>query len=274
MSGKGNIFRLCVNAAVFILLEAAALVMLSHSGPVQNLWISKGMHSVQAFLWGGAESIRTYFSLKKQNDMLAEENFRLGRLLLEYRNATGMDIAADSLSDVSGGFRYIRACAVKVSNNKQHNYIILDKGSEDGVEVLSGVITSQGVVGIVDAVGRKYSYARSFKNSGMVVSARIGKEGPAGEMMWDGVSSDGALLREIPQHIPVHPGDTVYTSGFSSIFPPDIPLGVTGEATVVNGSTFNISIRLFTDFSAIRYVTIVDNVQDREIKELEEMYED
>lgn len=250
------------------------MVMLSHSGPVQNLWISKGIHSVQAFLWGGAENIRNYFSLKKQNDMLAEENFRLNRLLLEYRQAAGKDILADSLSEVSGGFRYIHASAVKVSNNKQHNYLILDKGSEDGIEVLSGVITSRGVVGIVDAVGRHYSYARSFKNSGMVVSARIGTEGPAGEMMWDGVSSDGAVLCEIPQHIPIHPGDTVYTSGFSSVFPPDIPLGVTGEATVVNGSTYNIRVRLFTDFSAIRYVTIVDNMEDSEIKELEDIYED
>ena len=250
------------------------MVMLSHSGPVQNLWISKGIHSVQAFLWGGAENIRNYFSLKKQNDMLAEENFRLNRLLLEYRQAAGKDIPADSLSEASGGFRYIHARAVKVSNNKQHNYLILDKGSEDGIEVLSGVITSRGVVGIVDAVGRHYSYARSFKNSGMVVSARIGTEGPAGEMMWDGVSSDGAVLCEIPQHISIHPGDTVYTSGFSSVFPPDIPLGVTGEATVVNGSTYNIRVRLFTDFSAIRYVTIVDNMEDSEIKELEDIYED
>ena len=124
------------------------------------------------------------------------------------------------------------------------------------------------------SVGKRYSYARSFKNSGMVVSARIGKEGPTGEIMWDGISSNGAVLREIPHHIAVQPGDTVYTSGFSSIFPPDIPLGVTGESTVVNGSTFNVKVTLFTDFSSIRYVTIVHNTDNGEIKELEGRDED
>jgi rod shape-determining protein MreC len=64
-------------------------------------------------------------------------------------------------------------------------------------------------------------------------------------------------------------GDTVYTSGFSSIFPPDIPLGVTGESRIVNGATSEIKVRLFEDFSALRHVTIVENLGREEIKELE-----
>ena len=66
-------------------------------------------------------------------------------------------------------------------------------------------------------------------------------------------------------------GDTVYTSGFSSIFPPDIPLGVTGESRIVNGSTSEIKVRLFEDFASLRYVTIVENLGRKEIKLLEDM---
>ncbi len=250
------------------------MVMLSHNGEMQKIWISKGTHAVYAFFWGGAENIRDYFSLKKRNAELAEENFRLSETVRAYRELTGRDIRQDSLPDIIGGFRYIHASAVKVSNNKMHNYLIVDKGYEDGVEELSGVITSRGVAGIIDAVGKHYSYARSFKNSGMTIGARVGKEGPAGELSWDGISSNGAVLREIPHHIAVPPGDTVYTNGFSSIFPPDIPLGITGESTVVNGSTFNIEVTLFTDFSSIRYVTIVNNADNKEIKEIESGDED
>ena len=250
------------------------MVMLSHSGPMQNIWISRGMHAVYAFFWGGADNIRDYFSLKKQNEKLALENFRLSEQLRAYRELTGRELSRESIPDVIGGFRYIHADAVKVSNNKMHNYLIIDKGSEDGIEELSGVITSDGVVGIIDAVGKHYSYARSFRNTGMSVGARIGKEGPAGELAWDGISSNGAVLREIPHHISVQPGDTVYTSGFSAIFPPDIPLGITGEATVVNGSTFNVEVTLFTDFRSIRYVTVVKNADSGEIKEVENRDED
>lgn len=274
MSKGGNIVRIVSNAAVFILLEVAALVMLRHNGQMQNIWISKGIHAVQGAIWGGTESVRNYFSLRRQNDSLATENSRLRNIIREYRALTGKTISADSVGNVIGGFRYTHATTVKVSNNKQHNYLILDKGSEDGIEEFSGIITDKGVIGIIDAVGKNYSYARSFKNTGMVVSARIGKEGPVGEMIWDGVSSNGAQLREIPLHIPIHEGDTVYTSGFSSVFPADIPLGITGEATAVNGSTHNVKVTLFADFSAIRYVTIVNNMNDEEIEELERKDED
>lgn len=250
------------------------MVMLCHNGELQKTWISQGTHSISAFLWGGAERVKDYFSLRKQNDRLAEENFRLQNIIRKYNIETEESAGADSVSDIAGCYRYVLASAVKTSHNKQHNYLILDKGREDGIEELSGVITDKGVIGIVDAVGQHYSYARSFKNTGMTVSARLGKEGPVGELIWNGVTSNGAVLREIPHHIPLHPGDTVYTSGFSAIFPPDIPLGITGEATVVNGSTYDIDITLFEDFSAVRYVTIVSNTDEEEITELEGSDED
>ncbi len=272
MFRAGRIIKFCTIAAVFILLEVAALIMLKNNGPMQNIWISKGTHAVQAVIWGGTERIRDYFSLRKQNEKLAEENFRLSQAVRQYGQMYG-NLPADSIPEVIGNYRYQEAEVVKVSNNKQHNYLIIDKGAADGISAMSGIITSQGVIGIIDAVGEHYSYARSFKNSGMVVSARIGRTGAAGEIIWDGISSNGAILREIPRHIPLHQGDTVYTSGFSSIFPADIPLGTTGEATVVNGSTYNIGVTLFADFSAIRYVTVVNNMNTDEIKELEDSNE-
>ena len=62
---------------------------------------------------------------------------------------------------------------------------------------------------------------------------------------------------------------TVYTSGYSSIFPADIPLGTAGDATIVNGATYEIKIRLFEDFGALRHVTIVENLGSEEMKALE-----
>jgi rod shape-determining protein MreC len=87
--------------------------------------------------------------------------------------------------------------------------------------------------------------------------------------MWDGIHSNKAILKEIPHHMVFSPGDTVYTSGYSSIFPRDIPLGVTGESRVVNGATYEINVTLFEDYSALRYITIVENLNKGEIKSLE-----
>ena len=172
--------------------------------------------------------------------------------------------------NVAGNFRYIPANIVKISNNTHHNYLIIGKGSEDGVSEGAGVITGKGAIGVIDAVSRNHSYARSFKNHEMNISARLGKEGAVGPMAWDGFSSSRAILSEIPHHVEFEKGDTVYTSGYSSIFPPDIPLGTAGEAKIVNGATYDIEVTLFEDFGALRYVTIVENIGKEEIEKLED----
>jgi hypothetical protein len=37
----------------------------------------------------------------------------------------------------------------------------------------------------------------------------------------------------------------------------------------VNGATYEIKVRLFEDFGALRYVTVVENMGKEEMKELE-----
>jgi rod shape-determining protein MreC len=158
---------------------------------------------------------------------------------------------------------------MKISNNKQHNYMIIGKGAADGVTEGAGIITSKGAVGIIDAVSEHFSYARSFKNHEMSISARLGRNGAIGPLSWDGKSSAGAILKEIPHHMEFHQGDTIYTSGHSSIFPADIPLGTAGKAKIVNGATYEIEVTLFEDFAALRHVTIVENLGRDEMKTLE-----
>ena len=270
---KSNFIYHLINAAIFVILEIAALNMLKHNGPLQGAWMSQGAHNLMSFFWGGSQTISDYFSLKKTNDALARENFEL-RLRMEQLNSRFPEAAMYEPSifdNTAGGYRYIPAEIVKISNNTQHNYMIIGKGYEDGVIEGSGVITAEGAVGVIDAVGRRHSYARSFKNHGMSISARLGKTGAAGPLTWDGVHSNKALLKEIPHHMTFSPGDTVFTSGYSSIFPSDIPLGITGEARIVNGATYEIDVTLFEDYSALRYITIVENLNEQEIKSLEEM---
>jgi rod shape-determining protein MreC len=260
------------NAAIFILLEVAALNMLRHNGVMQDIWFSKGMQAISGTVWGCTQNIKQYFSLRKTNDALALENYELRLRLAEIESMTGINQDTHPFPDdgVAGNFRYIPANIMKISNNTRHNYMIIGKGSEDGVIKGAGVITGKGAIGVIDAVSRNYSYARSFKNHEMNISARLGKEGAVGPMAWDGSSSSKAILSEIPHHVEFEKGDTVFTSGYSSIFPPDIPLGTTGEAKIVNGATYDIEITLFEDFGALRYVTIVENIGKEEIENLED----
>ena len=258
------------SAAVFILLEIASLSMLSHNSELQRLWFARLSHGFMAKTWGATQAVGNYFSLKKQNDDLALENERLKGIVRGYEQAAHEADPAFMPVFGDNGFKYIPATIIKSGTSSQHNYLILDKGSEDGVVENSGIISSKGVIGIVDAVSKHYSLAISFLNKELNISARLDTSGAVGPLAWDGLHTDGAVLKEIPLQFKYNPGDTVYTSGYSAIFPPDIPLGIAGEAKVINGATNEISVRLFQDHSALKYVTIIENTRLSEIAEIED----
>ena len=268
---KGSIITFVINAAIFIILEIAALNMLRNNGEMQDIWISKGSHAFMSSIWGSTQKIKDYFALGKMNDRLAEENHELRMKLAQFEQieADTREASCSAHKNIAGNYRYTPAEITKISTGSGHNYFIIDKGSDHGIVEGSGVITGKGAVGIVDAVSRNFSYARSFQNFDMSISARLSKKGSTGPLSWSGKGGSRALLKEIPHHVEFTPGDTVYTSGYSSIFPPDIPLGTAGDARIVNGATYEIDVTLFEDFGALRYVTVVENMGQAEINSLE-----
>lgn len=272
MQRRRTITGTLINTAVFILLEIAALGMLRHGDSLQDLFISRAAHGFLGYFWGVSENISDYASLRTENRHLAEEILRLTETITRLEEEAAAAAACDSADYTTawrGKYEFIPAEVIKNSVNKQHNYLIIGKGSDDGVRPQTGIITSRGVIGIVDAVSRHYSYAISFLNSDSSISARIGKDGAAGPMAWDGKGSGNASLREIPLQVKFEEGDTVYTSGFSTIFPPDIPIGRITGSRIVNGATFEIKVSLFQDFSSVRHVCLVRNRDLDEIMSLE-----
>ncbi len=261
---------LLVSAATFILLEVAALVLLHSSSSVQNVWLNRASHRTMAFLWGSGETVRSQFQMEELNRTLQAENARLQERLRAYE-ALGVEQEelARMAAQEAAKYRYTPATVVKMSRNRTHNYIILNKGSEDGIRPQSGIISDLGVVGIVEAVDKHYCYGLTLMNPEMSIGARLGRSELVAPLSWDGRHSGRAILRNLPPHFNVEPGDTVRTSGFSSIFPPDIPIGVTGESRLVDGSTRQVDVELFQDFSKLRYVTVVENRDRAAIMALE-----
>lgn len=273
MPKERSVVRNILTVAVFIILEIASVLMLSRNNQIQRLWIARISHGFMARTWGASQSVSNYFSLKRQNDELALENDRLQKLVRGYELAAREADPASKPVLADNGFNYIPATIIKSSTNTQHNYLIIDKGSEDGVTRNSGIITDKGVIGIVDAVSSHYSYAISFLNTELFISARLGNSGAVGPLAWDGTGSDRAILKEIPLQFKFAPGDTVYTSGYSTIFPPDIPIGVAEESKIINGATNEIKVDLFQNHKALKYVTIVSNTRAAEIEAIEKQEE-
>lgn len=243
--------------------------MLSRNADLQRIWIAKGTHGLMGTVWSSTQSVREYFSLRSTNKDLAAENLRLSKEVFRAQEMLRQArIDTMKMAARGRGFQYIGAEVIKKSRNKQHNYIVINRGFEDGIKEKSGVITPDGVVGVIDAVSAHHAFAFSFQNGDISIPARLGKDdGVVGPLVWDGIHSNKAILKEIPLHFKFEPGDTVYTSGYALMFPPDIPLGTIGKAHMVDGSTNEIDVTLFQDFSKIRYVTVVHNLSLEEIEE-------
>jgi len=269
MRGRGILHKI-VNLVIFIILEIAMLHLVTNNADLQRVWVARWSHAFMGTVWGATESVRNYFTLSSENKQLAQENAQLQQDLALARQRLRQARIDTTQTDRHPGYTLTPAEVVKISRNKQHNYLILNRGFEDGIQEKSGIVTSHGVVGIIDAVSEHHAFALSLQNHDISISARIGEEGGSGILVWDGIHSNGALLKEIPLQYHYQPGDTVYTSGHSLLFPPDIPLGVAGDSRVINGATNEITITLFQDFSSVRYVTVVHNDSFDEIEGFKE----
>ncbi len=249
---------------LFILLEAACIYMVCNNGIVQRYRLIGQLREIQGFFWEKVAAVNEYSSLKSANEQLAAQNTLLMEELYRHKEITG-HIAADTLPVP---FSFIRAKVIRNTVNTTHNYLIIDKGLKDGVEEDMGVITPNGVVGITRGVSENYSYVLSFLNLNQQVSAKIGSSNAFGPLSWDMEHEGKAVLNEIPQHLAVQQQDTVYTSGYSYFYPPDIPLGRVIDSKVVNGVHLRVDVELLQDFRSLNYVMVVKNNNRNEIEKL------
>jgi len=258
-----------VSVAVFIILEVASLSVLYNYSVFQNMWMASFFHNTQAFLWGKVDSVRRFVTLKKENERLSAENAMLADKLADINSVLASGDIAWRMYGARMHYDVLDANVVTSLRGSQHNYVIIDRGEEDGVEVNDGLMTVNGVIGIVQSVSDHFSYALTYANKDMIISAKVGEEGSVGSMSWDGISMSRSMLTGIPIHVDVEPGDTVFTSGYSSIFPPDIPLGTVIDTKSNRGASSDISVRLFNDYNNINRLMVVKNLDKNEIHQLE-----
>ena len=95
--------------------------------------------------------VEAYRKASAENKKLARENEELIQQLAKAQQRLRQARIDTTATDRHPGYTLTPAEVVKISRNKQHNYIILNRGYEDGIQEKSGIITPYGVVGIIDA---------------------------------------------------------------------------------------------------------------------------
>ncbi len=171
-------------------------------------------------------------------------------------------------------YRYQSAQMINSSFNKTKNYITLDKGSSDGVMKEMAVCSKEGVVGIIQSTSGHYARVLPLINTNLRVSAKLKKNGYYGSLQWDGNDYRYSYLNDIPFHVEVTQGDSIVTSGFSSIFPEGELIGFVESVNKETANFLTIKVKLAVDFKKISDVYVVANLNKSEKLQLEEMTHD
>ncbi|WMI64056.1 rod shape-determining protein MreC [Aestuariibaculum sp. YM273] len=255
------------NFLLFLLLFGISLFFTIQSHSYHK---SKFINSAN-FLTGGVynsvSNINGYFNLKSQNEILAEENNRLKNLL--YNSNTKQDSVFLDTLGVNHIYKFRTANIIKNNYSATDNVLLINKGFKDSIQEDFGVISSKGIIGVINKTSRNYATVISVLNSTIKISAQLKKTNHYGSLTWNGKDPEFAQLIDIQKIAPVAKGDTIVTTGMSSIFPKGIPVGVVANFKLDNAENFyEINVKLFNDMTNLEHVYIIENTNKSEIKNL------
>lgn len=261
---------------LFILLEGISVMLIVRFNNYQSAAFFTSTNSVAGEIYNALAQTEGYFNLRGENETLLSQNKELTRELTKLRAQLAEienRIALDSNEVVKTNrenFIFNTANIVNNSLNSLNNFIVLDKGHEDGIEQEMGVFDNDGVIGIIYLTSKHYSLVLPLLNSKSSISCRIQGNNGFSTLQWDGKDARYSYLVDLPRYTRFEHGDTVLTSGFSSIFPAGIPVGTIEKLEdSPDGMFYRAKVKLFVDFSTITSVFIVGNSGYKEQKELE-----
>lgn len=255
---------------LFVIIEIFSLFLLIRYNDYQKRTFLQSSSVLTGNIYKSFSTFTKYLSLSEENRRLAFENSILRSKLIEsYKNITTVD---KSINDTIYKQQYIYTDARVINNsvNRQNNYLTLNKGSINGIKPEMGVVCSNGVVGVVKSVSKHFCTVISLLNSNLRLSVKLKKSKEIGSLAWDGSDFTKASLNEIPFHVKIKLGDTVITSGYSTMFPDGIIVGNISKSNIPSGSNFyDITVKLTTNFNNLSYVYIVKNLFKEEKIKLE-----
>lgn len=276
------------NFFLFLLLEVICLVLVFQNNDFQKTAYLNSANNLSARLYERYNNVEYYFHLKATNDSLVKENARLHNALRSSFDTVILDniVKTDTIKQYSTDTirkvistsvrRYLYKSAKVVNNtvNNPINYITIHRGSADGIRPNMGVAGPSGVVGIVRSVNDHYAVVLSLLSKGrnFGFSARLSHSKEMGTVRWHGGEAGYATMEDVPKSVHLVKGDTVVTSGYSALFPENIPIGYVESAEEVDkaSTSYNIRIRLATNFYNLQYVYVIDNLLEDEQKSLED----
>ena len=260
---------------LFILLQVISFSLLFRFNNYQGSVFFTSANAVSGFVYSCTSHVTEYFGLRSVNSDLVKRNVELEmqveRLRKELTRFTADTTAFERLKEeVMVDYDIFSAEVINNCVIRAENYITINRGYSDGIRPEMGVVCGNGIVGIVYKTSAHYSVVLSALNARSNISCKIQRTDYFGTLHWEGGSPRYGTLKDMPRHSEFSLGDTVVTSGHSSVFPEGIPVGVVDDMADSNdGLSYLLTIKFFTDFARLSDVKVITSVGHDEQEALE-----
>jgi rod shape-determining protein MreC len=209
------------------------------------------------------------FSTDPSIDQLKEEN---AKLMLELNRLRKQGVENQNLRNMlsvpdTSKYDLIAADVISKLVNKIQGNIILNKGADDGIQVGMPVLNSNGLVGIISDVTENFSVTKTLFNSSLNIAVTVQNINVDGVLSWNG---NELIIKNIPTTYEIKVGEKVETSDFSTLLPPNIPIGVISKKeSLALGLLHTIYVKPFADIRSVSNVYVLKVVPSKQINQLE-----
>lgn len=201
--------------------------------------------------------------LERQVADLTDQNSRLREIEAQYKVVAALlDYARANPEQ-----RYLAADVVSRDESAFLRYVLLNKGSNDGVSRNMPVVTDQGLVGLVTETTATASKVLLVTDASSAVNVRLQAARAEGVLV--GQESGELRLLYIALEVELKPGDRIVTSGLGGTFPSGIVVGtVASVRRRTNDVAQEADVQSAVDFNRLETVLIITNFTPPELQPL------
>lgn len=260
------------NFLLFAVLFAVSILLTVQTHNYHNDKFISSANYITGGIFKFKSNLTDYFSLGTANEKLLEENLLLRQRLEKFSDLTPIP-ALDTTALPK--FEYLSANVINNNYSKTKNQITIDKGKTDDIKIDMGVISTNGLVGIVSDISNNYATIQSILNTKSRINAKLKKSSHFGTLIWNTNAPNVVQLIDIPRLAAIEKGDTIITGGRSTIFPEGILIGSVEDFHLdKDDNYYYVNIRLFNDMTSLQHVYLIKNNEAAEILKLEKGVED
>ncbi|HEY5983723.1 MAG TPA: rod shape-determining protein MreC [Anaerolineales bacterium] len=264
-----NQFSRTIQTTITFLITAGVLVLAfggylrSASGAVTGglvsvqYWFASRTQAIQQFLAAPGDLI----ALRTRNAELEAQVSQLQTQVIDLQqraNETEILAALVDFSRASPESSYKAASVIGRDPSPFLHYIIIDSGSNDGIQRGMPVVTNEGLAGRIDAVISDAARVQLITDPASSVNVTL--RNAATDALAVGSVTGDIELQQISQDVSVEQGDIILTSGLGGGFPADLIVGQVVNVRKLPAELFQqATVQPAVDFSRLQIVLVITN---------------